>query len=649
MVGSELAEAVRSVLGGRVRKFLVTGGSGFVGSHLARALADAGQSVICTGRNRLKTHRIRHPRITFVEADIRDSQAIRQLCRRAEIVYHTAALSSPWGRRGHFHSINVEGTRNVVEGCQHEGVRRLVHVSSTAIFFDFQDRLDRLDSDPLPLRASSAYAETKLRAERVVSEAVDKGLDAFIVRARAVIGPGDNALLPRLILAAEKGRLKQIGRGDNVVDLTYIDNLVYALVLAADRGRSGSACTITNGEPAALWAVVRQILEALDLNADLRRIPYPIAYCLAGLLEGVHKVIPGLGEPLLTRYSVGILAKTQTFDLTAARRELGYRPIVPLQIGIRRLIEHLRARKEDPAATSVRFRLFSTGYTEHSRAVVLRGARRRKIRFHATFGLIEHPTEGVVLFDTGYSRRFFYGTRLYPYRFYRHVTPVHAPEEATAERILGRLGIHPSSVRYVVLSHFHADHIGGLRDFPNASFIASARAWEAVRGRRGFRALRKGYLPSLLPRDFTDRLLLIEQFHDPGMGPFSRCHDLFGDGSVRLFDLPGHCHGHLGALLQTDPVRQTFLVSDAAWVSDAIRENRRPHRIVSLILDSPAQYRATLRQLHEYQNAYPHVEMVPTHCPEVALRYGLEEGFPERSRRSDSMRIASGRTFACES
>jgi nucleoside-diphosphate-sugar epimerase/glyoxylase-like metal-dependent hydrolase (beta-lactamase superfamily II) len=625
MVDDHALSAIRAVLGDGPRRVLVTGGSGFVGSHLALALAHAGYAVECTGRNRYRAGTPAHPNIRFVEADVRDHRAVLSLCAGRDLVYHSAVLASPWAPPSLLRAVNVGGTRNVVEACLAGGVGRLVHVSSTAPFFEFRDRLNVRDESAWPRRFCCPYAASKAEAELIVREGVGRGLNAFIVRARAVVGPGDNSLLPRLLRAARAGRLRQIGGGRNVVDLTYVDNVVYALALAAVRGAAGGACTVTNGEPVVLWAVLRRVLGELGLSLPPRAVPYRLALAAAGLLEAIHATFPGRGEPVMTRYAVGLLAKSQTFDGAAARRELGYEPLVPLGEGIRRTVEALRARADGPARTAVRLRLFGTGLTRHSKHYVQRGAGRVKIAFHAAFAVIEHPEEGVTLFDTGYAPRFFEAASRFPYSLYARATRVETADHLSAVRTLGRLGIGAGEVRRVIISHFHADHVCGLKDFPRADFVVSGRAWEAVRGKRGLAAVRRGFLPDLLPADFADRVRPVEHFHDPGMGPFAAAHDLFGDGSVRLFDLPGHAVGQIGALVQTGPDERKFLVADAVWTSEALRAGAMPHPITRVFLASFRELRATLGVLGEFRRRYPDVEIIPTHCPEVAKRYAFPE------------------------
>lgn len=623
MVDENLLSACRSILGTRPRRILVTGGTGFVGSHLARCLAECGHEVTAAGRNRYRTHRIIHPKIRFLRLDICDASAVAAACAAQELVFHCAAKSSPWGPPDSFQQINVDGTRNVVAGCNTHRVQRLVLVSSTSIFFDFTDLHNHQDDDAYADPQACNYSDSKRQSEQIVFRAAADGLNAFTIRARAVFGPGDTSLLPRLIEAARDGRLRQIGDGENVVDLTYIDNLVLALVLAADRGQAGGVCTITNGQPVKLWDLLREIFPAFEIPFRDKPVSYATANAFTAASELLHRSCRLLGEPKLTRYTLGLLAKHQVFDQTAARTELDYKPLVSVEHGIERTLARLKQQNPTHATTDVKLHCFTTGYASGNRRIVERTAPNQHTRFHAMAALIAHPTMGLTLFDTGNAPRM---SRLpgMPAWVYKKALTTYASDALTIASQLRHLGIDPNDIERIVISHFHPDHIAGLRDFPNAEFIASRTAWNAIRNQRGFRALSSAVLPGLLPDDFAKRLHLIETFDDPGMGPFESCHDLFGDGSLRLFDLPGHAAGQMGALVQSGPRTRDFLVADAAWTSSAIRDNTMPHLLTSLFVHSRAQIRHTLDQLHSLQQQFPEIHLVPTHCPEVASHFDFD-------------------------
>ncbi|HVK05872.1 MAG TPA: NAD-dependent epimerase/dehydratase family protein [Armatimonadaceae bacterium] len=322
---------------GSTNTVLVTGATGFVGSHLVRALLARGNRVCALGRDFGPVADLVAAGAEPLRADLRDREAVVAACAGGvDAVYHVGALSAPWGKRADFEAVNVGGTEAVVEGCRRHGVRRLVYVSSPSVLFDGRDHEDLTDDAPYPRRFASVYSRTKKEGEDRVNAARD-ALECVILRPKAVFGPGDRALLPRVISAARRRRLPQIGDGRNRVDLTCIDNVVDALLLAADAPAAvGRTYTITNGEPVLLWDVIRDLLRRLGVPADLPAVPLPAALAAAAVMEATAAVTGR--EPTLTRYSALILARTQTHDISAARRDLGYHPRVSVAEGLERAI-----------------------------------------------------------------------------------------------------------------------------------------------------------------------------------------------------------------------------------------------------------------------------------------------------------------------
>lgn len=322
-------------------QILVTGATGFLGSHLTTALLDQGYQVTMLGRDFSQVQ----PQIAAgaqpLAVDLRDHHAAVAACAGVDVLYHVGALSTAWGKRADFQAINVDGTQAVIDGCLQYSVGRLIYVSSPAVIFDGQDHRNINEGEPYPKRFSSDYATTKKQGEDRVHAAQQQGLATVILRPKAIFGPGDRALIPRLLDRARQRRLPQIGDGTNLVDLTYVDNVVHALVLALDTPAAvGNTYFITNGEHVSLWPTIRELLHQLGLPTPTRTVPTNLALLFARLLE-LNARRTGR-EPLLTRYTVGILARTQTYDISAARRDLGYEPIVSVADGMARTIDQLQ-------------------------------------------------------------------------------------------------------------------------------------------------------------------------------------------------------------------------------------------------------------------------------------------------------------------
>jgi len=272
-----------------------------------------------------------------------------------------------------------------------------------------------------------------------------------------------------------------------------------------------------------------------------------------------------------------------------------------------------------PRRDAVSLTVLNGGVVRTREAIVVPKGSRRLVDIPALFGLIQHPSAGIGLFDTGYSTRYYAATRQFPYRLYRYVTPVKMRTEHDAVEQLARRGIAADDVRWIVLSHFDPDHIGGLCDFPRARVICLRSAWSAVAGKRGWAALKSRLLPDLLPKDLEDRLQLIDAVTGPGEEPFASCHDLFGDGTMRLVDLPGHAAGHLGALVRCDDGRDVLLVADACWSRAGLRHGGGVvHRALA---HDREQQDATYRLLGRLMRERPDLVLIPSHCPEAASEW----------------------------
>ncbi|RYD32565.1 MAG: NAD-dependent epimerase/dehydratase family protein, partial [Verrucomicrobiaceae bacterium] len=281
--------------------------------------------------------------IRFLRLDLSGAEAVQAACAGQEYVFHCAARSSPWGRRTDFLRDNVQATANVAAACGKHGVRRLVHVSTPSIYFEERDRFDLTEASVPARHPINDYARTKRMAEDIVNAA---GCETVILRPRAVFGPGDTSLFPRLLRAAGQGGFPLIGPRDPLVEVTWVGNVVDALTAAAvSPPAAGRSFNITNGEPWPREKLLSHLFRAAGLPWRPRRIPLRKARWAAMALEAGSRLLTGgRWEPPLTRYSAGVLAFSQTFDLTAARSVLDYKPRVSVEEGLQRFGEWWRAQ-----------------------------------------------------------------------------------------------------------------------------------------------------------------------------------------------------------------------------------------------------------------------------------------------------------------
>lgn len=248
-----------------------------------------------------------------------------------------------------------------------------------------------------------------------------------------------------------------------------------------------------------------------------------------------------------------------------------------------------------------RLTVFEAGYCTHMACMALRGAGWHTCAFPARAWLVE-TRRGRWLWDTGYASHFLDHTREGLFALYRKVTPVHFDAADALCRQLRERGYAPGDLTGLILSHFHGDHIAGLRDFPGLPCICSGTGWQQTRRRRGLAALRRGFVPGLIPPDFEARLSFIESFEPvplpATLAPFTTARAVPGsDGELLLVELPGHAAGHIGALVQT-PAGWTLLAADAAWSEHGYRDLRGPSPLTHLILEDTPAYHHTLQQLH---------------------------------------------------
>lgn len=311
----------------RGMKVLVTGASGFIGGAFWRRAIAAGHEVVATGRRPV-------PASGYVQRDLTQACDFDFV---PDVVVHAAARSSPWGSRREFERQNVDATRHVVDFCERCGRPHLVHLSTSAVMYTNSHQLGLTETDPLPRQPINTYAATKREAERVVET---YGGSWSIVRPRAVFGPGDTVVFPRVLRAARAGRLPIIESDQKVwVDLIYIDTLVEYLLRIIERRATG-VYLLTNNQPVAILEFLEALFLRLKLPPPRRRVPVARAMAFATVLEALYRCAPFLGEPPLTRFGVSVFAYSKTFDVRKALRELGP-PAVELDEGVNRFVQSL--------------------------------------------------------------------------------------------------------------------------------------------------------------------------------------------------------------------------------------------------------------------------------------------------------------------
>lgn len=330
----------------------VTGASGFIGGKLVERLLAGGRRVRALSRRPLPELTARGAEV--IVGDLDNLAALMQGCTGATTVFHVAGRVGVWGPASEFFHVNVEGTGNVIVACRAARVPRLVYTSSPSVVYQGGDLAGVDESVPLCTAAPCAYPTSKAAAERLVRAAHGPDLATVSLRPHLVWGPGDKNVVPRVLALARQGRLKIIGRGRNQVDVTHIANVIDAHLLAEQalangggtpssrESAGGQAYFITNGEPVVLWDWINRLLSGVGLPPITSHVPLAAAYAAGGIMEALWRVLPLKGEPPMTRFVAKEMATDHWFNISAARRDLGYRPSVTLDAGTEELIAFLR-------------------------------------------------------------------------------------------------------------------------------------------------------------------------------------------------------------------------------------------------------------------------------------------------------------------
>ncbi|MEJ2889537.1 NAD-dependent epimerase/dehydratase family protein [Actinomycetospora aeridis] len=328
-------------------KALVTGGGGFLGGAVVDALLARGDDVTSLARGDYPDLAARGVRA--LRGDLADPAAARDAVRGQDVVVHVAAKAGLWGSDADFRRSNVEGTRVLLDACRAEGVGRFVFTSTPSVVHAGGDIVGGDESLPYADHFDSAYPRTKAEAERLVLAADSPDLATTALRPHLIWGPGDTQLVPRILARARAGTLRLVGDGSALIDTTYIEDAAAAHVDAVDHLRPGAPCAgrayfVTSGDPRPVRELVNGILAAGGLPPVHATVPRAVAVAAGAAVEAAWWTLgrlTDLGEPPMTRFLARQLATTHWFDISAARRDLGYRPRVDVAAGLEHLARAL--------------------------------------------------------------------------------------------------------------------------------------------------------------------------------------------------------------------------------------------------------------------------------------------------------------------
>ncbi|MBN3305656.1 NSDHL protein, partial [Amia calva] len=338
------------------RHCAVIGGSGFLGRHLVERLLQRGYKVSVFDLRQA----YQLPGVTFHLGDLCDKKALLPALEGVSVVFHCASPPPACDDRALFHRVNVKGTSTMLDACREAGVQRLVLTSSASVVFQGSDIRNGSEDLPYARRPLDSYTHTKILQEKLVLEANDpgQGLRTVAIRPHGIFGPRDPQLVPILVDSARRGKMKFIiGDGTNLVDFTFVENVVHGHILAAERldtnsSLCGQAYHITNDEPVLFWEFLSQVLHGLGYEVPRYRLPYSLVYGLALLLWLLTLILRPLLDlrPTFTPMRVALAGTHHYYSCARAKRDLGYKPLVSLEEGIARTVQSYPELHKEAAA-----------------------------------------------------------------------------------------------------------------------------------------------------------------------------------------------------------------------------------------------------------------------------------------------------------
>lgn len=323
-----------------MKKALVTGGGGFLGSSIVRMLL--GRGITVRSLQRSDCPGLKKLGVEIICGDISDRDTVINAAEGCDVIFHVAARAGVWGDYDDYYQCNVTGTKNVIDACKAHNIQKLIYTSSPSIVFAGKDEENINESTPYADHFLTAYQKTKALAEQMVLEANNETLATVALRPHLIWGPGDPHLAPRIIERAKTGRLRLVGKQNNLVDSTYIDNAALAHILAAEALAPSAICAgktyfISNDEPLSMKELITKILVAAGVSPVTKTISPQLAYSIGMMMEFVYRIFNLKDEPIMTRFVARQLSCAHWYDLTAAKNDFGYQAKVTVDEGMKRL------------------------------------------------------------------------------------------------------------------------------------------------------------------------------------------------------------------------------------------------------------------------------------------------------------------------
>lgn len=308
-------------------KVLITGAGGFLGSYIVRDLFEKGGYEIYTFSRKKYSHLDKYG-VIQIQGDLQNALDVLNATKGMDAIIHTASQVGMWGEYELFFNTNFLGTKNIIEACKQNQIKKLVYTSTPSVAFGNTDLLGVDESTPYPKKYYSFYAETKALAEKLVLKSNGHKLSTVAIRPHLIFGPGDQNLIPRVLESAKKNKLKIVGDGENQVDVSYVENVSHIHLLALEKLSAqspiaGKAYFFGQG-PVKLWDFINDILEKKNINKVTKKISLKKAYALGFLIEKIFQIFKIKKiEPPMTRFVAMQLGMSHYYDHHALKRDFG--------------------------------------------------------------------------------------------------------------------------------------------------------------------------------------------------------------------------------------------------------------------------------------------------------------------------------------
>lgn len=321
-------------------KSLVTGGAGFLGVHLAKRLVVGGHDVTVLAHSmRPEVGELEKLGVNVVFGDVTDRKLVDGLAGGCDVVYHLAAAFRKVNLSDKVYwDVNVEGTRNMLEASLKHGVKRFIHCSTCGVHGNVRNPPANEDT---PIAPEDHYQHTKAVGEETARGYNQKGLPVVVIRPGAIYGPGDRGRFLMLFRKISSGKFIIAGDGKTTYHPVYIDNLVDGFMLAAEKkNAAGQTYIIADEKYYTLNDLVGEIASVMGVGVRIVHVPFWPVYFVGFVCEVLYK--PFSAEPPIFRRRVEFFRMNRAFDISKAKKELGYEPKVGLREGVGRTVAWCR-------------------------------------------------------------------------------------------------------------------------------------------------------------------------------------------------------------------------------------------------------------------------------------------------------------------